>query len=229
MATASATSGAIFPTRWPRPRAISRCRAGRPGETWGYEVALPKGFNPKRVNENTLKPLGEWQKVGIVRVTGEALSAADRQGLAVRAGRDCADRPSSCSIISARSSATTWRSPTRSPSGTSPTGSGAGGRFVHPWPTDETHLSLEQRTEFQRLLIAQGLMTGEPDGVIGPGDARSGQDLSAVEGTWGGRIPKPHAAQAVTERAAAPGCRASSTRHRERGTACRRDPRTTGQ
>jgi membrane-bound lytic murein transglycosylase B len=43
-----------------------------------------------------------------------------------------------------------------------------GGRFVHPWPTDETHLSLEQRTEFQRLLIAHGLMTGEPDGVIGP-------------------------------------------------------------
>ena len=39
---------------------------------------------------------------------------------------------------------------------------------MHPWPTDETHLSLEQRTEFQRLLIAHGLMTGEPDGVIGP-------------------------------------------------------------
>jgi membrane-bound lytic murein transglycosylase B len=42
------------------------------------------------------------------------------------------------------------------------------GRFVQPWPTDETHLSLEQRTEFQQLLIAQRLMTGEPDGVIGP-------------------------------------------------------------
>jgi peptidoglycan hydrolase-like protein with peptidoglycan-binding domain len=39
---------------------------------------------------------------------------------------------------------------------------------VQPWPTDETHLSLEQRTEFQQLLIAQRLMTGEPDGVIGP-------------------------------------------------------------
>ena len=56
----------------------------------------------------------------------------------------------------------------RSPSGISPIGSGATDHFVHPWPTDETHLSLEQRTEFQRLLIAQGLMTGEPDGVIGP-------------------------------------------------------------
>ena len=42
------------------------------------------------------------------------------------------------------------------------------GPFVHPWPTDETHLSLDQRTEFQQLLIARGLLEGEPDGVIGP-------------------------------------------------------------
>ena len=39
---------------------------------------------------------------------------------------------------------------------------------MHSWPTDETHLSLAQRTELQQLLIAQGLMEGEPDGVIGP-------------------------------------------------------------
>ncbi len=42
------------------------------------------------------------------------------------------------------------------------------GPFVHSWPTDETHLSLDQRTEFQQLLIARGLLEGEPDGVIGP-------------------------------------------------------------
>jgi membrane-bound lytic murein transglycosylase B len=42
------------------------------------------------------------------------------------------------------------------------------GPFVQQWPTDETHLSLAQRTELQQLLIAQGLLAGEPDGVIGP-------------------------------------------------------------
>ena len=42
----------------------------RAGETWGYEVSLPKGFDPKRVNEKTLKPLGDWQKLGIVRADG---------------------------------------------------------------------------------------------------------------------------------------------------------------
>jgi len=42
------------------------------------------------------------------------------------------------------------------------------GPFVHSWPTDETHLSFDQRMELQRLLVAKGLMTGDPDGVIGP-------------------------------------------------------------
>src|SRR6185437_3104767 len=42
------------------------------------------------------------------------------------------------------------------------------GPFVHPWPTDETHLSLDQRTALQQLLIAKGLLTGDADGVIGP-------------------------------------------------------------
>jgi membrane-bound lytic murein transglycosylase B len=40
---------------------------------------------------------------------------------------------------------------------------------VHPWPTDETHLSLEQRMELQQHLIALGLLEGEPDGVVGRG------------------------------------------------------------
>jgi len=43
-----------------------------------------------------------------------------------------------------------------------------GGPFVHPWPSDENHLSLDQRKELQQLLIARGLMEGDPDGVIGP-------------------------------------------------------------
>jgi len=39
---------------------------------------------------------------------------------------------------------------------------------VHPWPTDENHLALDQRMELQRLLVAQGYMQGEIDGIIGP-------------------------------------------------------------
>jgi membrane-bound lytic murein transglycosylase B len=139
----------------------------RPGESWGYEVALPEGFDPKRVNENTLKSLGEWQKIGIVRVTGEAYPRlSDKASLFAPEG---ARGPSFLVLNNFR--AILHYNVAKSYAlaiGHLADRIRGGGHFVHPWPTDETHLSLEQRTEFQRLLIAQGLMTGEPDGVIGP-------------------------------------------------------------
>jgi membrane-bound lytic murein transglycosylase B len=139
----------------------------RPGETWGYEVKLPAGFNPKRVSESALKPLGEWQKLGIVRVNGEPYARlTDKASLFSPEGL----RGPSFLVLN------NFRSILRynvAKSYALAVGHLADrlkgyGRFVHPWPTDETHLSLEQRTEFQKLLIARGLLTGEPDGVIGP-------------------------------------------------------------
>ena len=59
------------------------------GQTWGYEVTLPKGLNPKKYSERTLKSLGEWQKLGIRRVNGEAFPRPWRQGRAFRSSRDC--------------------------------------------------------------------------------------------------------------------------------------------
>ena len=139
----------------------------RAGESWGYEVKLPKGFDPKRVSESTLRTVGEWQKIGIVRANGEAYPrATDKASLFSPEGT----RGPSFLLLN------NFRSILRynvAKSYALAVGHLAdrirgGGRFVHSWPTDETHLSLEQRTEFQRLLIAHGLMTGEPDGVIGP-------------------------------------------------------------
>lgn len=139
----------------------------RAGETWGYEVTLPKGFDPKRVNEAALKPLGDWQRLGIVRVNGEAFPrASDKASLFAPAGT----RGPAFLLLN------NFRSILRynvAKSYALAVGHLAdrirgSGPFVHSWPTDETHLSLEQRMEFQQLLIARGLMTGEPDGVIGP-------------------------------------------------------------
>lgn len=139
----------------------------RAGETWGYEVKLPKGFNPKRVGESTLKPLGEWQKIGVVKVNGEPFPrAADKASLFAPEGT----RGPSFLVLN------NFRSILRynvAKSYALAVGHLADrlkgyGPFVQQWPTDETHLSLAQRTELQQLLIAQGLMEGEPDGVIGP-------------------------------------------------------------
>ena len=112
--------------------------------------------------------------------------------------RECADRPSSCSIISARSSTTTWRSPMRS----------AVGHLCRPdQGRGAVRASLADRRDASVARAAHRVSAAldrarSYDRRAGrgdrPGDARGGEDLSAVEGTWGGRIPKPHAAQAVT-------------------------------
>jgi len=137
------------------------------GATWGYEVNLPKGFNPKKVSDKTMKSLGDWQKLGLNRVGGEAFPRpADKATLFAPAG---SDGPAFLVLNNFRSIlhynvATSYAL-------------GVGhladrlkgyGPFVHPWPTDENHLALDQRVELQKLLVAKGLLVGDTDGIIGP-------------------------------------------------------------
>jgi membrane-bound lytic murein transglycosylase B len=159
-------------------------RAGwQTGQSWGYEVALPKGFDPKRLSESTLKPLSEWQRLGVVRVNGAAYPRpTDKASLFAPEG----NRGPSFLVLNnfrailhynvAKSYALAVGHLSDRLRG--------GGPFVHPWPTDEIHLSLEQRTEFQRLLIAHGLMTGEPDGVIGPATLEAVKTYQRSKGLW---------------------------------------------
>src|SRR5262249_20627116 len=144
-------------------------RAGwQSGQSWGYEVVLPKGFDLKRVSENTPKPLSDWQRMGIVRVNGESYPRpSDKASLFAPEGTR---GPSFLLLNNFRAILhyNVAKSYALAVGHLSDRLRG-GGPFVHSWPTDETHLSLEQRTEFQRLLIAHGLMTGEPHGVTGRG------------------------------------------------------------
>jgi len=139
----------------------------QPGQTWGYEVTLPKGFNVKRVSDKTLKPLGDWQKLGFTRANGEPFPhPGDKASLLAPAG---ANGPvflvlNNFQSIMHYNVAISYAL-------------GVGhlsdrlkgyGPFVHPWPTDENHLALDQRIELQKLLVAKGLLVGDADGVIGP-------------------------------------------------------------
>jgi membrane-bound lytic murein transglycosylase B len=137
------------------------------GAAWGYEVKLPKGFNPKKVSEKTLRSLAQWQKAGIVRVNGEAYPRpADKAALFAPVGTN---GPAFLTLNNFRSLLRYNQANSYALAvGHLSDRLKGGGRFVQPWPTDENHLSLDQRKELQQLLIAQGLMEGEPDGVIGP-------------------------------------------------------------
>jgi peptidoglycan lytic transglycosylase B len=139
----------------------------QPGQTWGYEVTLPKGLNPKKYSERTLKSIAAWEKLGIRRVNGEPFPRpGDKAGLYAPA----ATAGPAFLVLN------NFRSILRYNNATS-YALGVGhlsdrlkgyGPFVKPWPTDENHLSLDQRVELQRLLVTKGLLVGDTDGIIGP-------------------------------------------------------------
>ncbi len=143
---------------------VSKWRAG---ESWGYEVEVPKGFKVASVSESTVKTLGDWQKLGIVRVGAAAYPrATDKATLFAPAG---ANGPAFLVLNNFRSILhyNTAKSYALAVGHLADRLRGAG-PFVHPWPTDENHLALDQRVELQRLLVTKGLLTGDADGVIGP-------------------------------------------------------------
>ena len=92
------------------------------GQSWGYEVTLPKGFNPKKVSEKTLRRLGDWQKLGITRVGGEPFPRPRRQGWALRSSWHRGPRLPRAQQFLAPSSATTRPPPMLWGSGICPTG-----------------------------------------------------------------------------------------------------------
>jgi membrane-bound lytic murein transglycosylase B len=58
-----------------------------PGQTWGYEVALPQGFNYLMADGAKAMPVKDWEKLGVARVNGKPYPRpADRAYLFLPAG-----------------------------------------------------------------------------------------------------------------------------------------------
>ena len=70
-ATASGTSGATFLTHW-LDRELSQGLRMAARRDLGLRGRAAQGHRSQEVSQSTLKSLGEWQKLGIVRVNGEA-------------------------------------------------------------------------------------------------------------------------------------------------------------
>ena len=146
----------------------------RPGETWGYEVNLPRGFNYASASRKTVKTLAQWQTLGVTRARGKTFPRpADRASIILPAG---AHGPAFAILNNFRSilrynNATSYALAVghladriRNP---------AFPGFSKPWPTEYRPLSRAQRFEFQTLLASRGYLKGEADGVIGSGTRRA--------------------------------------------------------
>jgi lytic murein transglycosylase len=138
----------------------------RRGETWGYEVRLPPGFNTGLADGKTRQPLAYWMKLGVTRITGEPFPRpGDIARLALPAGAEGPAFVYLQNLLAIRS---------YNPSTKYALAIGhladrirGGGPFVQPWPTDEVPLSLVESQELQTRLTTLGFDTGGTDGRVG--------------------------------------------------------------
>ena len=136
------------------------------GQTWGYEVVLPSGFNYLLADHSRRMSLREWEQHGVRRIGGKPFPRSDDTAyLLVPAGRRgpafvmlenfraiMKYNPSEAYALAIGHLADRMR---------------GGDPFVQPWPREERVLSRAERYELQQLLAARGFDIGHPDGKLG--------------------------------------------------------------
>ncbi|MGV8856540.1 MAG: lytic murein transglycosylase [Devosia sp.] len=139
----------------------------RPGEAWGYEVKLPRGFDFAKARQLERAPLSQWQAMGIQRVSGRAFPRASDVGrlyMPAGAGGPVFLLLHNFDVIKRYNNSDSYA-----------LGVGhladriiGGGDFATPWPKGDYALDTAQRSQLQALLSKAGFDAGSPDGVIGP-------------------------------------------------------------
>lgn len=136
------------------------------GQTWGYEVRLASGFNAGIADGKTVKSVGEWQKLGVTRASGDAFPRPDDKArLALPAGV----KGPAFMFLQNLSALRSYNPSTKYALAIGHLADrirGAG-PFIQPWPTDEKPLSLEEAQELQTRLTQLGFDTGGTDGRVG--------------------------------------------------------------
>ncbi|PXA98213.1 lytic murein transglycosylase [Nostoc sp. 3335mG] len=139
----------------------------RPGETWGYEVKIPAGFNFAAARQMEKAPLSQWSQMGITRVSGRAFPrGADVARLYMPAG---ASGPAflllpNFDVIKRYNNSDSYALAV----GHLADRILGGGSFATPWPAGDFALNKDQRAQLQTLLNRKGYDVGTPDGVVGP-------------------------------------------------------------
>lgn len=139
----------------------------RPGETWGYEVRLPNGFDYAAARQIEKAPLSQWQAMGVQRVSGKAFPRpSDPARLYMPAG---ASGPTflvlpNFDVIKRYNNSDSYALAV----GHLADRIIGGGDFATPWPANDYALTKAQRAELQTLLARAGFDVGSPDGVVGP-------------------------------------------------------------
>jgi len=137
-----------------------------PGQTWGYEVVLPQGFNYALADSTRPMTVHDWARLGLIRANGKPFPRpTDKAYLLLPGGARGPGflmlnnfrvimkyNPAEAYALAIGHLADRLR---------------GDGPFVQAWPRDERVLTSAERYELQQLLVAQGYdIGGEPNGRI---------------------------------------------------------------
>jgi len=146
-----------------------------PGLPWGWEVALPQGFNTKLAGLGTRKTVGDWAKMGIVLANGSKFKSGSpvKASLILPAG---AEGPAFLVTQNFRA-ILRYNNSQAYALAVGHLADRIDGQptFVAAWPRPKDSLTVRDKMELQVLLNAKGYDTGGVDGNIGP------QTLKALE------------------------------------------------
>ncbi len=144
---------------------LLKSQGWRKGDHWAMEVKLPKGFAYEDADVEIVKPLSEWRRRGLTRISGNALPADGQGAIYLPAGakgaaflifpnfnvvlkyNNAASYALAVSLLADRIAGL-------------PAVKGS-------WPRGERLLSRDERMDFQRRLAAAGFDPGGVDGVLG--------------------------------------------------------------
>src|SRR5829696_2279234 len=151
------------------------------GQTWGYEVVVPKGFNYLLADRSKQLTMREWEQLGLRRANGLPFARLDDKAfLMVPAGQQGPGflmlhnfrvimkyNPAEAYALAIGHLADRLR---------------GGAAFVQAWPRHERVLSLTERRELQQWLTRRGFDIGEVTGRLGPKTRAAVRDFQARTG-----------------------------------------------
>lgn len=151
------------------------------GQTWGYEVTVPAGFDFLLADRSKQFTLAQWERLGLRRPDGKAFPrASDRAYLLVPAGAGGPGflmlnnfrvimkyNPAEAYALAIGHLADRLR---------------GGGPFMQEWPRQERVLSRSERYELQQHLAHRGYDIGQPDGRLGPKTRAALRDFQHAAG-----------------------------------------------
>ncbi|BCP55020.1 lytic transglycosylase [Kaistia sp. 32K] len=167
----------------------------RHGQTWGYEVELPAGFDWRHADSGETLSLDQWRKLGLHRVAGRPFPASNepaRLYAPAGAGGPAFLLLQNFRVIKRYNNADAYALAV----GHLSDRLRGGNDFVSGWPRDARPLQASERAELQSLLGRHGYYSGAVDGKIGAGTKRAIRSYQASAGM----IPDGYASTGLLQR-----------------------------